>query len=356
MRTSVNDFFLIYSDKFFILRCILNENVQLTLLREQHFEILKKNNAITDAKNGMLSLGAMKTMDIILKEYQTKEQEKITLELAFLRKRLGLETNNDYVERIKLYLTELKLPFELRDYTERKTGKRVDWHLTSFIGEVVSYKEFHHLVDITISSGFIDYMVEKAGYTQINMRIARQFKTKFGYKLYEMYRRYYNLPNMHDSKMGHISKTLEELNEKFGTNYVHASKLFPGINRGIKEIAETAGEELYFLYDKVNKQFVFSWPREGSGDLKKKCIIPAERIDELCEWIILHHAKKIKDEVKFYNKVRTSIIKNSWKDLENSYRGMLKYRYAFSDVEIDSMKSSNGKYKDFTKLAQGSLF
>ena len=31
--------------------------------KQQHFDLLRKNNAITDAKNGELSLGAMKALD-----------------------------------------------------------------------------------------------------------------------------------------------------------------------------------------------------------------------------------------------------------------------------------------------------
>ena len=50
--------------------------------KKQHFELLKKNNAITDAKNGELSLGAMKSLDIILKEFQETQEKKMVLELS----------------------------------------------------------------------------------------------------------------------------------------------------------------------------------------------------------------------------------------------------------------------------------
>lgn len=54
------------------------------------------------------------------------------LELSHLRKKLGLQNNNAYVDRIKTYLLELKLPFELRDFNDTKSGKKVAWALTSF--------------------------------------------------------------------------------------------------------------------------------------------------------------------------------------------------------------------------------
>ncbi len=130
--------------------------------KQQHFDLLRKNNAITDAKNGELSLGAMKALDAILQVYQEKQETKMHLELSLLRKKLGLQNNNAYVERIKTYLLELKLPFELRDFNDSKSGKKVSWALTSFLQDVKSYKESQHLIEINISENFLDYLVEKA--------------------------------------------------------------------------------------------------------------------------------------------------------------------------------------------------
>ena len=77
--------------------------------------------------------GAMKSLDAILHIYQDTKETKITLELSTLRKKLGLEKNNNYVDRIKTYLMELKLPFELRDFHKYKTGKEISFALTSFL-------------------------------------------------------------------------------------------------------------------------------------------------------------------------------------------------------------------------------
>ena len=66
----------------------------------------------------------MKSLDIILQVFQENKETKLNLELSYLRKKLGLQNNNDYVDRIKTYLLELKLPFELRDFSDLKTGKK----------------------------------------------------------------------------------------------------------------------------------------------------------------------------------------------------------------------------------------
>jgi len=324
--------------------------------KKQHFDMLKKNNAVTDAKNGELSLGAMKSLDIILNEYNKKLDKKIQLELSYLRKKLGLEKNNDYVDRIRKYLLELKLPFELRNFQDIKTGKQVEWALTSFIQDVKAYKETQHIVEINISESFIDYMIDRAGYTLIDLSISKKFKTKYGYKIYEMYLRYFSMPNKIDSKIGTIEKDIDELNSKFGTKHKHASKMMEGINRGLKEILTITGDEIYCFYAKDIKKFVFSWEK-NKKQLESPCLIPLKRVDELVEWVILHSKNTIQDISKYKRKIKRLILNNDLENLESSYRGMLKYKYEFSSEEMDAMKMSNGKYKDFSKKAiQKTLF
>lgn len=328
----------------------------LAKAKAKHFEFLRKNNAITDAKNGELSLGAMKSLDAILHVYQDTKDTKIKLELSVLRKKLGLEKNNDYVERIKTYLLELKLPFELRDFHEHKTGKEVSFALTSFLNDVKSYKDTQHMVEINISENFIDYMIEKSGYTEIDLTLSKRFKTKYGYKIYEMYLRYYGLPNRVGQDVGTISKNLAELNEKFGTKHKYASKMLEGIERGTKEIEDLTGEHIFCFYDKPSKKFVFSWAKV----LKKvefKCLVPDSRLEELIDWIIEHISYPIEDIVKYRRKIKKLILTNEYDELESTYRGMMMHKYGYSSTDIDKFKSLTGKYKDFDKNEiQKSLF
>lgn len=322
----------------------------------QHFELLRKNNAITDAKNGELSLGAMKALDAILQVYQDKQETKMHLELSLLRKKLGLQNNNAYVERIKTYLMELKLPFELRDFNDSKSGKKVSWALTSFLQDVKSYKETQHLIEINISENFLDYLVEKAGYTSIDLSLSKKFKTKFGYKIYEMYLRYYSLPNREANDLGIIKKEMREMNDKFGTNYQHSSKMMEGISRGLKEIKQVTGTEIYCFYDKISKCFIFSWEKIGVV-LEMQSFIPTSRIDEFIEWVINHSNQQIKDIKKYASKLKQNFLQNEMDDWESSYRGMLLYKYTFTSEEIDNMKTEDGRYKDFSfKVPQKRLF
>lgn len=322
------------------------ETKALTKAKQQHFDFLKKNNAITDAKNGELSLGAMKALDVILQVYQETENNHIHLELSYLRKKLGLQRNNDYVDRIKSYLLELKLPFELRDFNDIKSGKEVAWVITSFLNEVKAYKDTQHVVEINISDSFVNYMIEQAGYTKIDLALSTKFKTKYGYKIYEMYLRYYSMPNHYDSRTGVIKKDIDELNEKFGTQHKHASKIMEGINRGIIEIVKLTGEEIVCFYNKIEKKFVFSWEKRVEK-IEYKSMIPAERIDELIEWIIDHAKQKIQNRQRYKLKLKHLILSNDYEELESTYRGMLSQKYHFHTEQINEFKMENGRYKNF---------
>ncbi|MCF6244373.1 MAG: replication initiation protein [Sulfurovum sp.] len=323
-------------------------NKSLEKAKKKHFEFLRKNNAITDAKNGELSLGAMKSLDAILHVYQDTKDTKIKLELSVLRKKLGLEKNNDYVDRIKTYLLELKLPFELRDFHEHKTGKEVSFALTSFLNDVKSYKDTQHMVEINISENFIDYMIEKSGYTEIDLTLSKRFKTKYGYKIYEMYLRYYGLPNRVGKDVGTISKNIDELNEKFGTKHKYASKMLEGLERGTKEINDLTGEEIFCFYDKPSKKFVFSWAKILKK-VESKCIIPNARVGEVVTWIIEHTSYPIKDLANYKRKIKKLVLNNEYDELEETYRGMLQFKYNYSYEEINALKTSTGLYKDFKK-------
>lgn len=316
--------------------------------KKHHFEFLKKNNAITDAKNGELSLGAMKSLDIILKEYQESQETKMVLELSYLRKKLGLEKNNDYVDRIKLYISELKLPFELRDFNDHK-GKRVEWALTSFLNDVKAYKDTHHQIEISISDSFLDYMVTRAGYTKIDLSLSKKFKTKYGYKIHEMFLRYYSMPNKIDKTLGTIKKDLHELNDKFGTRHKHASKMMEGVDRGLLEIEKITGEKITCFYDKTYKSFVFSWYKHVVKTIDSKSRVPFTRLEEFIDWIIEHSKQEIKDLNKYRGKIKKLILDDEYQDLEASYRGMMIHKYGYTSSEVDEYKLESGKYKDFSR-------
>lgn len=318
--------------------------------KKKHFEHLRKNNAVTDAKNGDLSLAAMKTLDILLHIWQETGETQLTIEISSLRARLGLQNNNDYVERIKLYLLELKLPFELRDFKDRRTGRMKSFSLTSFLsGDINSFKTSQHIIELEISSSFIDFMIDRAGFTEIDLVVSGELKTKYAYKIYEMYLRYYGRPTHYGADVGHINIDMDDLNEKFGTNHKHPSQMLRGIGRGMSEIEKELGILISCFYHKPQKQFVFSWDK-SSPKKTSLCIIPYSRVPELTDWIIAHTKYKIDNLYAYKSKISGLLREGKYAEAESMYRGMLQHKYGFTKEAIDQMQNlSDGKYQNFSK-------
>jgi hypothetical protein len=192
-------------------------------------------------------------------------------------------------------------------------------------------------------------MVTKAGYTTIDLSLSKRFKTKYGYKIYEMYLRYYSMPNKIDKTLGTIKKDIHELNDKFGTKHKHASKLLEGIDRGLSEIEKLTGEHISCFYDKTHKSFVFGWTKHIEKAIESKCKVPFNRLDELVTWIISHSKQEIKNMEKYKGKIKKLILEDEYQDLEATYRGLMIFKYGYTSSEVDEYKLENGKYKDFSR-------
>jgi hypothetical protein len=117
----------------------------------------------------------------------------------------------------------------------------------------------------------IEALKIRAGYTPLELQIVEKFRTKTGYKLYQMWRRYYSLPN-HEAPLplpeeaepvekGVIKKGMDELNAYLGMKYEHTSQLARTIQRGLDEIEKISNEKILLTVDKRAKEFKFVWLR-----------------------------------------------------------------------------------------------
>jgi len=173
-----------------------------------------------------------------------------------------------------------------------------------------------------------------------------------------MYLRYYSLPSHGEgtNSIGTVKRDLQELNDKFGTNFKNASNILKGIERGIKEILFLTGEEIFCSYDRLHGKFIFSWKR-NSTKIESKCKIPNSRVEEFMDWIIKHSKQKIQNTKAYKIQIKKLILNNELDELDNLYRGMMIHKYGFTSDEIDEYKSESGKYKEFYgKKEKGSLF
>jgi len=302
---------------------------------------INKHNTLTDGyipKTGKAILP-----DKLLNSLYWKFEEKgnnFILSMTEIREILGLKSiKDDY--RIWDAIRILQEPLQIRDFTFKGKGvKRVS---APFLSEVIEWKENKKYLNFKVNEIILEALKQKAGYTPIELNICNQFKTKYGLKLYEMYLRYYSLPNREGKGVGKISKELNELNNIFSTTYKAPSDMKRGLNRGINEIEKITGELISCFYHKAEKKFIFGWHQK---DKYPKLRIPYERVDEFIEWYLVHHKElKINSVIKYKSGLKKKILEDKFDDLDTFYRGMLKWKYDLTPSDFFDVKS--GRYRNF---------
>ncbi len=303
---------------------------------------IKKNNTLTDGyipKSGK----AILPDKLINALYWKLEREgtKFQMSMVELRSMLGLKHSKDD-ERIYKAIAILQTPIQVRDFTFQ--GKDVAWLSTPFLHRALKWKEGQNFIEIILDDMMVEALKQKAGYTAIDIEICNAFKTKYGLKIYEMYLRYYHLPNREGKEVGAIKKSIDNLNRLFGTEYKTPSEMKRGIDRGLNEIEKITGEFINCFYNKIEKKFVFGWHQKSKYPNLR---IPYNHIDILIDWY-LHHNEgklKIKSLPKYKQSLKKSIIDDEFKELDNYYRGLLRWKY---NVEWSKYYDSvRGVYRNF---------
>jgi hypothetical protein len=301
---------------------------------------INKHNTLTDGY--IPKTGKAVLPDKLLNSLYWKFEEKgsnFTLSMIEIRDILGLKSiKDDY--RIWDAIQILQEPLQIRDFTFKGKGvKRVS---APFLSEVVEWKENKKYLSIRLNEIIIEALKQKAGYTPIELNICNQFKTKYGLKLYEIYLRYYSLPNREGKGVGKISKELEELNSIFGTTYKAPSDMKRGLKRGLNEIEKITGEIISCFYNKPEKKFIFGWHQK---EKYPKLRIPYERIDEFIEWYLMHHKElKINSILKYRSGLKKKILEDEFDELDTLYRGMLQWKHDVNPDDFFDVKS--GKYRN----------
>jgi len=308
---------------------------------------IKKHNSLTD---GYIPKSAKqvlpdKLLNALYYKYE-REGNRFVMSLQELKQLLGLKSDGN-VERIYEAIGILRHPISVRDFTYK--GQRAKWANISFLKEAVRWVERENYIEFEISDMMIEVLKQKVGYTELDLNICSQFKTKYGLKIYEMYKRYYkDGADERDIHLGIVKKDLDELNKKFGTAYKSPSGMLRGIKRGLKEIERITGEKIECFYDKNEKFFVFYWKNEPQYP---KLRIPLKRVDELVEWYILHSKPNMQDDRAYKESLRQAILSDEFDGLDAYYKGMLTYKYNILNPE-KYFDPETGKYRDFEQKKQ----
>lgn len=309
---------------------------------------LKKYNHIIDSKKPRdMTLLARNLMNIFLYIRQKQKTDEFQVSIPELKDYLKLNTK-DYKSRIEKAIYELSIPIELRDFNYK--GKDVSYISAALLIEPMIYKDNINYVDIKISDKFVTAIEEKLGYTILDFVKLAECTTKFGHEMAQMLLRYKDLPNKMDNSCVRITKTLQELNDMFGTNYKYVSDMTRKLEAGYKDIQETSlKQEFFFIYDDIEKVFIFSWEKEIKNIQSTQCLFPKARLKELAEWIYDHYEantkKKVEDKGKFITDCIKKLKANQWDTAERQYCGMLQHKYGLlAEMYFDT---ETNKYIDF---------
>jgi len=303
--------------------------------------IIKKNNTLTDGyiPNSGKAILPDKLINAL---YWKLEQEGTAFKMTMveLRSLLGLKHGKDD-ERIYKAIAILQTPMQVRDFTFN--GDVISWLSAPFLQRALKRKENQNFIDITLDDMMVEALKQKNGYTAMDIEICNRFKTKYGLKIYEMYLRYYRLPNREGKEVGMITKDIDYLNKMFDTTYKTQSEMKRGIDRGLKEIEKITGELISCFYHKPEKKFIFGWHQK---EKYPKLRIPYARVDEFIEWYLIHHKElKINSILKYKSGLKKKIFEDEFDDLDRLYRGMLQWKYDLNPDDFFDVES--GMYGDF---------
>jgi hypothetical protein len=319
------------------------------MTKKEDIKPFKKHNSLTDGyiPNTGKAVLPDKLINTLFWKFE-QEGDSFIVSMSELRSLLGLKSTKDdlrIIEAIKL----LQAPIVLRDFTFQ--GEEIEWTSGPFLSRATKWKDGQKFIKIKLDEVIIEGIKQKYGYTPLELTVCNQFKSKYGLKLYEMFIRYYHLPNKEGKGVGMVTKSMDDLNKVFDTSFKHPSKMSEGLNRGLKEIDKVTGELVTCFYHKGKKEFIFSWHQQ---DKYPKLRIPEKRIDELIDWYLAHNEGKleIKSIARYKQSLRKKIIDDEFKELDNLYRGMMKYKY-YLEYDIYYI---NDKYVDFKNPPINTLF
>ena len=310
--------------------------------------IVKKHNALTDGYIPKPPKQVLpdRLLNALILKYQD-EGDHYTMTMAELRALLGLKSTKDD-HRIIEAIGILQTPIFIKNFEYK--GREIEWMSAPLLSDASKYKNGQNVVEITINPKVVAALEQKVGYTPLEIDICNRFRSKYGLKLYEMFRRYETLPNHEARGVGTIAKSMDELNKMFGTKYKTPSEMKRGIDRGLKEIEKHAGVLVTAFWDRFKRKFVFSWAQE---DKYPKLRIPLARVEELIDWYI-HYAKpKIRSMRKYRDSLKEKIIKDEFELLDEYYAGMMKYKYGIDREEIYNPKT--GVWADISRKKQPPL-
>jgi len=219
--------------------------------------IHKKNEIVRGTDE--YSINAKRALNAIywaLQKYDYYKHDYVPIRFATLKDTMGLQNVEDYVQRIKEAMQELRKPLELNNFYHPIQQKKFDWYSLSFLDEVGFPKEDKERVAVIKVNPFMKHLMQLDGnFTKMELiPYANKFRTKYAMKMYEYlksFESYYYL----DICDEHMRKLLNIQDIK---KYQYFSTLSQLVERQMKEITSKSDlNEVTFKAIKVTKTFRF---------------------------------------------------------------------------------------------------
>ena len=211
--------------------------------------LIKKNNALVDGNIPDRVVLTNKLVNGLYKYYEELGTD-FTVKIPDLLRLLGLNASSGN-NKIKLNdaIKTLQQAIELRNF--KYNGKGIQWLSAPFLNRAMIIKDKTNEIRFMLDDMLIEGLKQKKHYTEIDISITNQFKTKYGIVIYEMYLRYKNAPRDKIPKeITYQMFSMDDLNKKFGTNYKYNSDILKCINRGLKEILRITDKKIAVKWQK----------------------------------------------------------------------------------------------------------
>lgn len=216
-------------------------------MRKKEITIHKKNEIVRGGdKLSLMGKRALNSIYYLIQKNNFYDVYKFKVRFSVLRELMGLNENNDYVDRIKEGLRELMETIELNNWTNPLDGITYNWYATRFINEVNFKKENDEWYAIIEPNKTITGLMKlKENFTELQLIPAmNKLRTKYAMKLYEFFKsfekfRYIDLPQ------DYILRILGLQDVKTYNSYYELKRL---LERQIKELnKKTEFEKLKLL-------------------------------------------------------------------------------------------------------------
>ena len=204
-------------------------------MRKKNITIHKKNELVRGGDRlSLMGKRALNAVYLAIQKYNFYDVYKFKMRFSTLRELMGLNENNDYVERMKEGLKELMETIELNNWTNPLDGVTYSWYATRFLNEVNFKKENEEWYAIIEPNKTITGLMKlKENFTELQLiPLINKLRTKYAMKLYEFFKsfemfRYIDLPQDYLLRILGIDPT---------STYKHYSKFLELLQRQVKEL------------------------------------------------------------------------------------------------------------------------